>query len=231
MDAGLHLLMWLLAGVFSTLIIFLYSHQFICLSLHLLSFRQSAFIPLLTFPYWPQQFLSSLAWLLLLLFILSAGSLSLFDLSIVMPFYSLHLVSQSGTVTPAIQTWISPTRCFHGLFLTGSVGGTRLCKAMVFHWLFYVISKRGMLLATESWLLYGNFRVTTAFLKVTICSNSHSQVFEEMSMGGVRRNLVLFPPQSWPKHFIWLYVEVWNFKINKETFKIPLFLLISIVIS
>lgn len=79
MEAGLHLLMGLLSGIFLTLIIFLSSHQFIALSLHLLAFRQSAFIPLLTFPYWPQQFLSILAWLFLLLFILRAGSLSLFD--------------------------------------------------------------------------------------------------------------------------------------------------------
>lgn len=177
----------LLSSFFSTLInlcVFLYTSYL------------SGNLPL--FLSWPfptvlSSFPSSLAWLLLLPFILSTGSLSLFDPSIVMPFYSLHFVSQSGTVTPAIQTWISPTCCFHSLFLTGSAGGTRLCKAMVFHWLFYVFSKCGTLLTTESLLLCRNFRVTTAFLRVTIHSNSHSQVFEEMSMGGVRRNLVLFP--------------------------------------
>lgn len=112
MEVGLHLLMGLLSDIFSTLIIFLSSHQFISLSLHHLAFRQSAFTPLLTFPYWPQQFLSVLAWLLLLLFILSAGSLSLFDLSIVVAFCSLHFVSQSGTATPASQTWVSPMDIF-----------------------------------------------------------------------------------------------------------------------
>lgn len=141
-EAGLHLLMGLLSGIFSTLTIFLSPHQFISLPLHLLAFRQSAFIPFLTFPYWPQQFLSILAWLLLLLFILSAGSLPLFDLSIVMAFCSLHFVSQPGTVTPASQTWVSPTCCSHSHFLTGSERGARLCKAMVFHWLFYVFSKK-----------------------------------------------------------------------------------------
>lgn len=187
MEAGLHFLMGLLSGIFSTLIIFLSSHQFISFSLHLLAFRQSAFIPLLTFPYWPQQFLSSLVWLLLLLFILSAGFLSLFDLSTVMAFYSLYLVFHS--VTPATQTWVSPTGCFHSLFLTGPARGARPCKAMVFHWLFHLFSKPGTLLVTESLLLYGNFRVTIALV-----SNNHSQVFEERSMGGVRKNLLLFPP-------------------------------------
>lgn len=168
MEAGLHLLMGLLSGIFSALIIFISSHQFISLPLHLLAFRQSAFIPLLTFPYWPQQFLSILAWLLLL-FILSAASLSLFDLSIVVAFCSLHFVSQPGTVTPARQTWVSPTCCSHSHFLTGSVRGARPCKAMVFHWLFYVFSKKHIL-ATESLLLYGNFRVNYCF-----CKSCHSQ--------------------------------------------------------
>lgn len=134
MEAGLYL-MGLLSGIFPTLIIFLSSHQFISLSLHLLAFRQSAVIPLLTFPYWPQQILSILAWLFLLLLILSAGSLSLLDLCIIFTlFLSLaqsHQQSRLGYLPHAAPS----------LSLTGSERGARPCKAMVFHWLLYVFSK------------------------------------------------------------------------------------------
>lgn len=111
MEVGLHLLMGLLSGI-STLIIFSLLSS-IYKSLHLLAFRQPAFIPLLTFPYWPQQFLSILSWLLLLLFILSAGSLSLFDLSILMAFCSLHFCfsvwhSHTSKPDPAISHLLFP---------------------------------------------------------------------------------------------------------------------------
>lgn len=50
------------------------------------------------------------------------------------------------------------------------------------------------ILATESLLLIGNFRVNIAFVRVTISSNRHRQLFEERSMGGAGTHLVLFPP-------------------------------------
>lgn len=45
------------------------------------------------------------------------------------------------------------------------------------------------ILATESLLLHGNFRVNIAFLRVTTPSNSHSQLLEERRMGGAEQIL------------------------------------------